>query len=46
MKRLFPKKRRKSKLLFPKPLLTNRDPGYRGQKHLKAIYNKEGWRQP
>jgi len=46
MKKLFPKPRPKSKKLFPPPLLTNKDPGYRGMKHLKAIQNPEGWYKP
>lgn len=25
------------------PLLTNKDPGYRGAKHIRAIQNPEGW---
>lgn len=36
------KKRRKKKEGLP-PLKTNKDPGYRGRKHIKAIQNPEGW---
>ena len=43
MKKLFPKPRHKAKRLFPKPLLTDKDPGHRGLKHLKAIQNEEGF---
>ncbi|MBA7610692.1 hypothetical protein ES703_17904 [subsurface metagenome] len=43
MKKLFPKPRAKRKEREAKPLLTNRDPAYRGQKLLKAINNEEGW---
>ena len=46
MKKLFPKPRRKRKPRAVQPLRTNRDPGYRGLKHLKAIQNSEGWYRP
>ncbi len=43
MKYLNSKPRRKKKPREAKPLLTNKDPGYRGLKHLKAINNPEGF---
>jgi len=43
MKYINSKKRRKPKPREAKPLLTNKDPGCRDIKHLKAINNPEGW---